>query len=545
MKLINIKSIALVLSICATCVCFVAHASIPHLKKNGNATQLMVHDKPFLMLAAELHNSSASGHEYMQKAWPTFKQHNLNTILAPISWELFEPEEGRFDYSCVDSLIINARKHNIKLGLLWFGSWKNGVSSYVPLWMKKDTKRFFRAKNAQMENMEVVSPFSDEARKADIKAFRALMKHIKNVDSKHNTVVIMQVQNEVGLFAPRDFNDIVTAQYESNVPSSLIKYMQRHKGKGFMNRYFEQSWIRNGAKTSGTWPQLFGYTPESFEFLMAWQYASYIDEIAKAGKEEYPLPMFVNAWLVNDPSFMPGTYPCGGPVSRVMDVYKVAAPAIDFLAPDIYRPFIKEVCKEYHRSDNPLFIPEHKNDALSSAANAVWAIAEHDALGFSPFGIESMVDNDKLLAGAYGMLDELTPLIMKYQGTGKMKGILLSPEDKDATTTNIKLGGHNIRIKYERDFKPVYGLIIQTADDEFIIAGNGFEALFLAHDNGKNTMVGIMHEVRYKDGTPQVLRTLNGDETCGNGARVVNYYYDKSIPAKPLIVRVKTYQREK
>ncbi len=517
--------------------------TLPYLKKNGEATQLMVHEKPFLMLAAELHNSSSSSMDYMRSVWGKLKDFHLNSLIATVSWELFEPEEGKFDYLLVDSLIMNARKHNLKLALIWFGSWKNGGSTYVPTWVKKDTKRFFRVKNKEREDVDVLSPFCYAARKADAKAYRELMKHIREIDDKENTVVIMQVENEVGLFLPQDYNEIAHKTYESQVPAPLITYLQKQKGKGVMDSYLEKSWANNGYQFGGTWPQVFGYTPESFEFLTAWQYASYINEVAEEGKKEYSIPMCVNAWLVADPSSLPGTYPNGGPVSRVMDIYKVAAPEIDFQAPDIYSTKFKEICNSYHRSDNPLFIPEHKNDPVSAATNAVWAITEHDAICFSPFGIESMEDTNGVFAGVYEMLNELAPIITKYQGTGQMRGILRTSTEP-ATDTEINMGGTNIRIKYVTDHLPNYGLIIQIAKDEYLVAGNGFEVLFLKNNDGKNVSVANMTEIRYIDGTWKSLRRLNGDETCGNGARVVSYYYDKEAPVKPLIVKIKTYLRE-
>jgi len=42
-----------------------------------------------------LNNSSASSMEYMRPLWPKIAATNLNTVLATVSWELLEPEEGR------------------------------------------------------------------------------------------------------------------------------------------------------------------------------------------------------------------------------------------------------------------------------------------------------------------------------------------------------------------------------------------------------------------------------------------------------------------
>jgi beta-galactosidase GanA len=47
-------------------------------------------------------------------------QMNLNSVVAPVYWELIEPAEGIFDFELVDGLIQKARKNNLKLVLLWF-----------------------------------------------------------------------------------------------------------------------------------------------------------------------------------------------------------------------------------------------------------------------------------------------------------------------------------------------------------------------------------------------------------------------------------------
>src|SRR2546430_3234611 len=118
----------------------------PYLREQGSATQLIVEGKPFLVLGGELHNSSSSSLEYMRPIWERLVALKLNTVLAPVSWELIEPEEGVFDFTLVDGLIQDARRHDLRLIFLWFGSWKNGMSSYIPLWVKQDYRRFPRLK---------------------------------------------------------------------------------------------------------------------------------------------------------------------------------------------------------------------------------------------------------------------------------------------------------------------------------------------------------------------------------------------------------------
>lgn len=129
-----------------------------HLEQRGNATQLIVDGKPFLILGGELYNS-ASNLEYMQPIWPRLKAMNLNTVLAPISWAQLEPSEGKFDYTLLDGLVHDARSHNLHLVLLWFGSWKNTYSSYVPNWVKLDSARFPRAQLRSGAGAERLSPF--------------------------------------------------------------------------------------------------------------------------------------------------------------------------------------------------------------------------------------------------------------------------------------------------------------------------------------------------------------------------------------------------
>ena len=170
------------------------------MRKQGTATQLIVDGKPFLMLAGELRNSSATSLDYMKRVWPRLvAQTKLNTILAGVSWNQIEPQEGKFDFTVLDGVIQGAREHNLRLVLLWFGSWKNSLSSYAPDWVKRDFERFPRAQFEGGVSIEELSTLSEANRDADARAFAALMRHVKAVDGRQHTVIMIQVENEVGM----------------------------------------------------------------------------------------------------------------------------------------------------------------------------------------------------------------------------------------------------------------------------------------------------------------------------------------------------------
>lgn len=527
---------------------------IPQLRKQGAATQMLVDGKPFLMLAGELHNSSASSLEYMGPIWGRLKALNLNTVLATVSWELLEPRENEFDFSLVDGLIRDARRSQMRLVFLWFGSWKNGVSSYAPLWVKTDLKRFPRAQNKSGMNLEVLSTLSEAARDADARAFAALMRHIRQVDGQH-TVLMMQVENEVGILGEaRDRSPLAEAAWAGSVPAELIAYLQGHKA-GLLPEA-GAVWEQAGFKTTGTWAEVFGTTPEAEEIFMAWHYGRYIGRVIAEGKKAYPLPMYVNAWLVQNEKQKPGGYPSGGPVSRVMDTWRAAAPDVDLFAPDIYLPDFKAVCASYTRSGNPLFIPEARGGAMG-AANVFWAVGQHEAIGFAPFGIdgpsgpvpEAAAGADPL-ATSYEILAELMPTITAFNGKGKMAGILQGTEQRESIT----LGDYRIDITFtprrppQAETAPArsqtqvpdtgYGLIINTAPDEYLVAGLGFSLRFTANSPGPRiARIGYIDEGRFIEGKWVPGRRLNGDENGGGAS--MNFR-----GARPAIQKIKLYRHD-
>ena len=166
----------------------------PRLDKKKGNWELMVDGKPYLMLAGELHNSSTGSAHHMRSIWKRMAQKNLNTVIAAVSWELTEPEEGKFDFSLVDEMIRGAREANLRLVLLWFGSWKNGASTYVPGWVKRNPKRFPLAHFKGGEPTNTLSALGKNSMEADTRAFTALMKHLKQVDSQPYTVDAPQME---------------------------------------------------------------------------------------------------------------------------------------------------------------------------------------------------------------------------------------------------------------------------------------------------------------------------------------------------------------
>lgn len=479
---------------------------VSYLEKKDKATQLVVENKPFLMISGEVHNSSASTISYMKPIFPTLKGMNLNSVFVTLAWEQFEPIEGEYDYTLVDAIIKNAEENDLKVALLWFASWKNGESSYTPMWVKTDTEHFFRVKTKDGLEIETMSPFCEATKKADAKAFKALMSHLKKAD-KNGTVILMQPQNEVGMFQDIDYNEIALELYKKNVPDQLMNYLIKNKES--LDDYLNNAWAKSNYKTSGTWKEVFGDTPESKTFFITWQYATYIEFVAKSGRDIYDLPMMVNAWIVQKPDDLPGVYPNGGPVSRVIDIWKAAAPSIDIQSPDIYLPNFKEIVKMYHRKDNPLLIPE----STSEVGRAYYAFGEHDAICYSPFGIED-AKNDFLFVKSYEVLNEIEHLILKYQGTGKMRAVL---KEGDEQAQDLYMGNYKLKVIYQEPTQPCFGIIIQTAKNEFLVAGMNLKIHITSEKDGTIGYIGQVFEGGFdKSNNWETSRMLNGDETFHN-----------------------------
>lgn len=490
-------------------------SSIPHLEKRGQATQLIVDGRPFLILAGELTNSASSSMEYMEPYWPKLAAANMNTVLAAVTWELVEPEPGKFDFALVDGAIREARRNHLHLIFLWFGSWKNGESTYTPLWVKKNQKQYPLFLPESGQAITYLSVFKEANWKADANAFAALMRHIREVDGDAHTVIMMQVENEVGCpGATRDQLPEAKAAFNAPVPKQLMDYMVKNKQN--LVSEFRQYWEAAGGKTSGTWAEVFGNQPMTNEIFMAWYYALYVDQVAKAGKAEYALPMFINVDL--GPAI--GEYSSGGALPIKLNVWQQGAPAIDILAPDIYLPNFAEWCAWYDRSGNPLWIPETRGDA----ANAFYAIGNHAAMGISPFGIERQADASTPLAQAYGLLAQAAPEILEAQAKGAIKAISLNAQHP---TETVKLGNYTLAFSMGRMRGPAppaaganaqtssYAIVISTGPDDYTILGSGVQATF----NGSGpspAAVGKLEEGTYIDGRWVPGRRLNGDDIMLN-----------------------------
>lgn len=495
---------------------------IPYLREQGTAKQLVVDGNPMLIRGGELGNSSASSLDYMADIWPKLVDLNLNAVLAPVYWELIEPEEGQFDFETLDGLIVQAREHDIRLVLLWFGSWKNSMSSYVPSWVKKNQDRFPRAEQSDGTSLEILTPFDTANVAADVRAFEALMQHLREFDGDRHTVIMIQVENEIGMIPEaRDHSAAAEAAFQGDVPSALLDYLKSHRGS--LHQTLAEHWKSSEYAKAGTWTELFGEGPHTDEIFMAWYFARYVERVTATGKAIYPLPMYLNAALIR-PDYLPGRYPSAGPLPHLIDVWRAGAPSIDFLAPDIYFPNFVEWLTAYTVPDNALFIPEAGRASWATlAANALYAVGAHNAMGYSPFSIEN-APTDSPLGPAYDVLRQLSPLILEHQGKGTIAGFL-PPVSFDGTVDEsnqeIRLGDFLFEVSFvypwvpreEQEIESHGGLIIALDEQTFIAAGTGVTLRFKPVGSG-DPIVGIdrIEEGQFVNGEWHRRRVLNGDE---------------------------------
>jgi beta-galactosidase GanA len=417
----------------------------------------------------------------------------------------------------------------MRLVLLWFGSWKNSISCYAPAWVKRDPQRFPRATDFDGTPQEILSPFSAVNRDTDARAFAAVLARLRETDGSSNTVLMVQVENEIGMIpSARDHGVEADRAFAAAVPAELMTYLAAHREE--LAPELRATWREAGGKATGTWSDVFGAGPAGEEIFMAWHFARYAEAVTAAGKKEHPLPMLVNAALIR-PGHQPGQYPSGGPLPHLIDVWRAAAPSIDFLAPDIYFQNFAEWARRYERSGNPLFVPEAMRSPEASV-NALYAFGAHDAMGFSPFGIETIGEPAaRYLAASYDLVAQLEPLLVELQGRGRSAG-LLSEGPEQRQPQQVRLGGWVLAATFERGAPPSLadgvivptgasagppmpsgGLVLATGPDEFIVAGTAVTLTFAASVPGKQAGILSAEEGRFVGGRWENIRWLGGDQT--------------------------------
>ncbi|MDP9050682.1 MAG: DUF5597 domain-containing protein [Acidobacteriota bacterium] len=514
---------------------------MPKLVEDHGRATLMVDGAPFFLLGAQVDNSSGWP-DRLKAVWPAAEALRLNTLEVPVYWEQMEPAKGTFDFTVVDAILEQARTHNTRLVLLWFGTWKNGKMHYVPDWVKSDSVTYPRMLSKSGAPIDVLSANAPSNVAADSAAFAALMRHLKQADPQH-TVLMMQVENESGsLGLVRDFSPVAQNIFAAPVPADLVKTLN---------------------KQPGTWSQVFG--PDADETFAAWSVSRYINAVAAAGKKEFPLPMYVNNWLKSPRAFpvstIPGDdYPSGGPTINMFPVWKAMAPSIDLLAPDIYVPNserYRSVMHEFHQAGNPLLIPESLGfepfPGASGYARYLYFALGDGAVGFANFGLDRLdisQPNQEMRAvvNGFALLGSFSQELAALKFAGKLQtaveedGISQKELGFTADGTSAPLGSGaapaapanpawRVIVSFPPSYDPPAAPVSTTSDttglhegravvaslgpNEFLVAGIDCRVQFAlpVHSAGKQPQMLKVEEGYYDGTTWKPTRLWNGDET--------------------------------
>ncbi|HTD97847.1 MAG TPA: DUF5597 domain-containing protein [Mucilaginibacter sp.] len=492
--------------------------SMPVMVEKDGRHALLVDGKPFLILAGQAHNSSGWP-GMLPQVWSAIQELYANTLEVPIYWEQVEQEPGKFDFSIVDQLLTQSREHKVRLVLLWFATWKNGSNHYMPEWMKRDAGKYPNITGKNGQPIDSPSPHSKATLDADIKAFAAVMKHLKQADAQH-MVIMVQVENEAGAWGSvRDYSAKAQKLFEGDVPVELLK-------PAILKA------LNVPVVTAGSWQKVFGDRAD--EYFHAWSVARFIGQVAAAGKAEYPLPMYTNAAL-RDPLTNPmaNNYESGGPTDNVIPIWKAAAPALDLLAPDIYLPGSERVLKVlelYDRPDNALFVPEA--GLMTVNAKYMYDVIARGGIGFSPFGIDH--DGDKpataerlaAIAQEYAMAAPMMRELAQWSFDGKIKAVVEHDDHADQT---IDLGAWQVKVMFggngRANAAPVHNLptgklmAVKLGENKFTLIGTRCHITFkpIGNNAGKAWQYLKVEEGSYENGEFKALRILNGDETDWGG----------------------------
>jgi Domain of unknown function (DUF5597)/Beta-galactosidase len=496
---------------------------VPKLISQNGRHALLINGEPFLILGVQAHNSSGWP-AMLPQLWSAVKEVHANTLEVPVYWEQLEAQQGKFDFSLVDTLLNQARKNKVHLVLLWFATWKNGSSHYMPEWMKREPGKYPNITGKDGKPVDSPSPNIVLTMEADKRAFATFMKYLKKTDGQH-TVIMVQVENESGSWGSvRDYSPNARKLFEEPVPTELLNPVILTA-------------LNVPVVSEGNWQKVFGDRAD--EYFQAWSVARFIGEVAAAGKAEYALPMYVNAALrdpLTNPS--PTTYESGGPTDNVIPIWKVAAPAIDLLAPDIYLSGSEKILKVidlYDRPDNALFIPELGWNG--DKAKYLYELIARGGIGFSPFGIDDngqgstkteITERLAPFTQEYTMVAPMMKELAKWGFEGKIKAVV---EREDHADQTVDLGVWQAVISFgagERKASDKINaesngkmMIVQLDENKFILVGTLCRITFhpMGKNEGRSWQFLKVEEGQFNKGIFKTQRILNGDETDWGGPR--------------------------
>jgi hypothetical protein len=497
--------------------------TMPQIVSKDGHHALLIDGKPFFMLGGQAHNSSGWP-GMLPKVWSAIEAMHANTLEVPIYWEQIEAQQGKFDFSLVDTLLKQGREYKVHLVLLWFATWKNGSSHYMPEWMKREPSKYPNITGKNGQPVDSPSPHTQAAMEADAKAFAAVMGYLKKADQQH-TVIMVQVENEPGAWGSvRDYSANAQKLFEDPVPAEMLKPEVLKA-------------LNKPVAVKGSWKEVFG--DDADEYFHAWSVALYIGYVAAAGKAIYPLPLYVNASL-RDPLSNPpaSTYESGGATDNVIPIWKAAAPAVDLLAPDIYlsgSDKILKVIELYDRPDNPLFIPE--TGSTAEYAKFIYEVLARGGIGFSPFGIDDNgqgapeAETEERLepvAKEYAMAGPMMRELAKWGFEGKIRAV---EEREDHAAQTIDLGSWQATVSFgapgrrteQANSHPIgKAMIVQLGENEFFLIGTLCHFTFkpLGTNEGKAWQYLKVEEGRFENGVFKLLRIRNGDETDWGGPQI-------------------------
>ena len=523
---------------------------VPSLTRENGRHVLLVDGRPFIILGGQVTNSSNYA-VALPRVWQVARAMNANTMEIPVAWEQIEPREGQFDFSFVDQLLREAREHELRLVLLWFGTWKGGAAHYTPEWVKTDQRRFPRQIGQSGKPVSSLSPFGRATIEADKAAYTRLLRHLRDND-RQRTVIMMQVENEPGtLDGPRDFSPAAEAAFTQPVPADLTRAL---------------------GKQPGSWSALFG--EDAARSFAAWSLSRAVGEIAAAGKAVYPLPTMVNAPGTNSP--LPGgrrfmlPFASGGPDWLDLAIWKAMASAIDIEAANIYSTdpeMYAALLDAYAKPDNPNIVPETGMGPAS--ARFFWLALSKGTVGFSPFGVDGPTvsltatrDRDATVEPLSAHYALFRPIVSDWARLASKYPVWGGVKVKQDTPLTNTMGRWRVEIVF--DARPRFGpppppanaassppstppatpaptrpaeqggvVVMQSGPDEFFVAGAQANVNIALADPKPNEAGEYLtvEEGTFESGQWKMVRRWNGDERD----------HGMSFGTAPALLRVKMH----